>query len=207
MANPAVPACLSTRYSSKPDQRGGTIIAEDVVDLDAHRSWMEFINFYRPDRCESCLGERLHGHGRRNRELVMGGGWSITELVRRYRCVGCGGIWLVLPAVIARHLHRTWDVVQSVAVRAKALATPSQGLGRDVPRRTIARWLGRLALSAWMLVQALAVTNVHDGVESGTCSRAEYVDALAASGAVAPRQKLAQVAEWVHRVVPGFRLM
>jgi heme A synthase len=111
----------------------------------------------------------------------------------------------VLPAVIARYLHRTWEVVQSVAVRAGAMAKPSPGVGHKVPRRTIARWLGRLSLSAWMIVQLFATAGITVAPEAST--RTELVDALAASGAVRPGQKLAQVAEWIHRVAAGVRLM
>ncbi len=208
MNRPArVPVCLSTPYSSKPGQRGGTQIAEEVLDLETHRRWMGFINYYRPEQCGSCGSERLHGHGCRSRELKMGDDWVITEDVRRFQCAGCGGIWQILPAVIARYLHRTWDVVQSAAERACALTKASKGHARTLPRRTIARWLWRLALSALVVAQALAVTNVATAVEAAADTRGAFVDALTASGAVSAEHKLAHVAEWIHRVVPGVRLM
>src|SRR3989304_4327964 len=44
-------------------------------------------------------GDRLRGVG-------LGGG------VVRHAGVGCAGIWQILPAFIARHLWRTWRVVE-----------------------------------------------------------------------------------------------
>lgn len=201
----SVPGCLSTPYSSK-SHRGGTVIAEDVLDLDDHRKWLGFINYYRPERCGSCQGEHLHGHGLRDRELRMGD-WSVTEQIRRYLCADCGGVWQVLPAVITRHLHRTWDTVQKVGTVAGALTGSRRGQRSTVPPRTTRRWLARLALTAWMLAQALGATGVAEGAEAAAGPRAAYVEALAACGAVAPDHKLAQVAEWIHRVAPGVRLM
>lgn len=200
------PACLCTLYSSR-SQRGGTLIAEEVVDLDDHRKRIGFINYYRPEECGRCGNERLHGHGLRHRELKLGADWSITEQIRRFICAQCGAIWQVLPAVIARHLHRTWDTVQAVGLKAGALAGSLKGSAPTVPARTTKRWLARLALTAWMLAQALGATGVSEGAEAGSSARAVYVDALAASGAVAADHKLAQVAEWIHRVAPGVRLM
>jgi hypothetical protein len=177
-----------------------------VSDLDDHRKWMRFINYYRPEQCGGCQSEHLHGHGLRDRELRMGD-WSVTEQIRRYLCADCGGVWQVLPAVIARHLHRTWDTVQAVGTGAGALTGSLRGRKPAVPSRTARRWLARLALTAWMLAQALGATGVAEGAEAAAGTRAAYVDAQAASGAVAPDHKLAQVAEWIHRTAPGIRLM
>ncbi len=207
MTDPAVPACLTTAYTSKPGQRGGTLIAEDVCSLDDHRHWVALVDAYRPERCASCLYETLHGHGRRSRLLRMGD-WSIEEEIRRFQCKGCGGIWQILPAVIARRLHRAWGVVQSAAEGAGAIAETEGPQETTVPRRTIRRWVARLALSACVLVQALALS-VEDSaaaVETGA-TRGELVDALAAAGSVVDARKLADVAGWLHRIVPGVRLV
>ncbi len=208
MTDPAVAACLTAPYSSKPSQRGGTLIAEDVRDLEDHRHWVGLVDAYRPDRCASCLCPTLHGHGLRSRLLRMGV-WSIEEEIRRFRCQGCGGIWQVLPAVIARWLHRTWGVVQSAAQAAGAIAG-SGGEPREpaVPRRTVRRWVARLGLMACVLVQVLSssVETSLPAVETGA-TRGELVEALVAADSVGAANKLADVAGWIHRVVPGVRLM
>lgn len=197
MADPAIPACLTSPYSSKPVRRGGTVIAEDVVDLDEHRHWVSSVDGYRLDRCEDCLCDVLHGHGQRVRTLRMGD-WTLQESIRRYRCTGCRGIWQVLPAVIARGLHRTWGVAQSAV----------EGSTSKVPKRTVRRWLVRLGLSALVVVQALGVVVADGSLElDSTWTRHELVEALATAGAVEREHRFAQVAEWIHRVAPGVRLM
>jgi DNA-directed RNA polymerase subunit N (RpoN/RPB10) len=76
---------------------------------------------------------------------------------------------------------------------------------------TTRRWLARLIASAWVLTQAL----VESGEDAASvirelgigCSRRELVEGLAGAGVVDEQQKLGQLASWVHRVVPGLRVM
>ena len=78
----------------------------------------------------------------------------------------------------------------------------------SVPKSTIARWRGRLMLPALVLAQVLLGAGVE--VSSGmsmTSTCAELVDGLADEGAIDGERKLEQVAGWVHRVMPGVRLM
>jgi hypothetical protein len=118
------------------------------------------------------------------------------ELIRRFRCAGCGGIWQMLPLAIARRLHRTWEAVQSAVTSGRAVA----------PARTVRRWRARLALSAWLLVQVLA-SAAEEVVADSQATRGELVDILADTGAVSSSLRFAETASWVHRVRPGVRLM
>ena len=59
---PAAPACLCTPYSSKPDQKGGTLIFEGVDSLQEHRQLLGDPDAYRPQRCGCCGCLRLHAH-------------------------------------------------------------------------------------------------------------------------------------------------
>ena len=100
-------------------KQGGTLIAEDVWSFEEHRSRMETPSGYRPEGCPRCDGF-LHGHGCRWRKLRDQPD-SAEEAIRRYLCPECGAVWQVLPAFIARHLHRTWGAIQSRLVAAGVL--------------------------------------------------------------------------------------
>ncbi len=210
MTHPAIPACLITPYSSKPLQKGGTLIAEDVVDLDEHRRRMSDPDAYRPARCFHCDSVRLHAHDFRDRRL-RGDPGTAWETIRRYLCASCQGVWQVLPAVICRHLHRRWDVVQSSVTSSGAMAPEGRARRPAVPGETVRRWMGRLQLSALVLTQVLAGAGaaVADvvGQVGMDCTRGELVDALATAGVVQGPRKLEQLAGWIHRLVPGVRLM
>ncbi len=208
MTNPAPAACLNQLYSSKPNQRGGTLIAEDVTSLEEHRGWVPLIDAYRPKRCDHCQSDTLHGHGTRSRPLRMGDGWVSSEEIRRYRCVNCGAIWQVLPGPIARHLHHPWDVVQEAVEGAEAVSPTGRKVRRRVAARTLSRWARRLTMSALVLVQLYAAS-VEEPVLvlDEVTSRGELVDALAAVEMVEPSHKISEVAAWVHRLGPGYRLM
>lgn len=209
MPIPAVPAYLNTPYAAKPGQKGRTLIAEDVHDLDEHRRRLCDPDAYRPDCCPYC-GRFLQTLDLRSRKLRDHPD-SAEELIRRYRCRPCHAVWQVLPAFIARYLHRTWDAVQSAVVAAGGLEPT--GSERRVTRKpsTVRRWLRRLGSSAQVLVQALLAV----GAEVGTvlkrlgagCTRGELVEGLAWEGLIAKQRKLEQLACWIHRLAPGLRLM
>ena len=208
---PEAPGCLSTPYSAKPGQRGGTLIDEEVTDLATHRRLVVDPDGYRPDSCPTCFFKGLvHAHDFRPRRL-RAQPESPEEQIRRFRCPPCGAVWQVLPAVIARHLHRTWDVVQSAMVRSEGLDRIGNERRVRVGARTVRRWAGRLLLSALVLVQVLGESaSFFEEVLADlglACTRAQLVESLADGGLVEPERKLADVASWVHRLVPGVRLM
>lgn len=209
MPEPALPEYLSTPYSAKPWQRGGTLIAEDVQDLEDHRRKVLDPHWYRPDGCPRCSGF-LIGHGCRSR-ILRDQPDSAGEEIRRYRCPPCHAVWQVLPAFLARHLHRTWGAIQSRLVAAGALEkTGAEWRVRCKPT-TLHRWLSRLTAVATVLTQALAESGgavaaaVADlGSQS---SRGELIEALARADLVDKHHKAGQLACWVHRLVPGIRVM
>jgi len=199
---PAVPACLLTPYSAKPGQKGGTLIVETVTTLQEHRRLICDPDGYRPGRCTRCGCPRMHAHDFRERVLLEVGRRT-EETIRRYQCAdrGCRAVWRILPAVIARHLHRTWETVQA------ATSEPSR-----LPKTTSRRWLARLQLVATQLLQLLATTADRAVLAftdplSIVCTRAELVAALAAGGVLSLSRPLQQLANWVHRLQPGVRLM
>ncbi len=199
-APPAADPCLSRPYSSSPEQKGGTWIAEAVLSLAMHLPMLKSPDSYRPKACR-CGCERLQGHGLRERhplELVVDGQPIPVVNIRVFLCAGCGATWRVLPAFLARCLWRTWDVVER-----EALDKPRPRSAPAVPRRTVQRWRARLAQSARLPVQVLVVAGglVRDLAERVGLEPTRK-ELLAASGG-----SLAALAVLLHRLAPGVRLM
>jgi len=209
MLEPAVPAYLNSTYASKPAQRGGTLIAEDVTDLATHRERVAGVDDYRPQSCVHC-GRKPHVLDIRSRRLRDQPGTGFED-IRRYRCRRCRAVWQVLPGCIARYLHRTWGAVQSQLVAAgRLVATGAEWRVRLKPQ-TLRRWLGRLESSAVVLMQSLAEAGAllpailkELGID---CSRLELVEALSCHGVTIATRKLEELAGLLHRVTPGLRLM
>ncbi len=207
MLEPALPEYLSESYAAKPSQLGGTLLAE-VWSFEEHRLRVMSPEGYRPDGCPHCDGF-LHGHGCRWRRLRDQPD-SAWEEIRRYRCPLCRAVWQVLPAFVARCLHRTWGAVQSRLVAAGLLERTGAEWRVEPKPSTLSRWQRRLLASAIVLTQAL----VEGGGEVAAvvqalgawCSRGELVESLAAAGVVDSRRKLGRLASWVHRLVPGIRV-
>jgi len=211
MPYPAPPVCLTVPYSAKPWQKGGTLIAEEVTSRVEHRRWLADPDGYRPECCRHCGLRRLHAHDFRERVLRAEPGTPV-EMIRRYLCAACKAVWQVLPGFIARHLHRSWPVVQSAAVANGDIAATGGERRVPVPGRTVRRWSSRLGASAAQLIQVVSAAAGQEVTEllrlTGTaCDRAAFVDAVAEVGLGAPAAKLHQLAGWLHRLVPGIRLM
>jgi hypothetical protein len=199
-APPAADLCLSQLYSSRPGQKGGTIIDESVRDLAEHRRKLITPDEYRPTAC-SCGAWRLHSHGLRERfprQLVFGGEPVAFVTIRVFLCPACGGTWRVLPGFLARCLWRSWEVIER-----EALGGPRAPQAPPVPLRTVQRWRARLSQAARLLAQALVVAGgglreLAVRVGLGSC-RQELVLAFGGS--------FAAFAALLHRLAPGVRLM
>lgn len=198
-APPAADSCLGQPYSSSPTRKGGTLVDEQATDLAAHLRRSLFPALCRPGACR-CGSSGLHGHGwreRHPRQLVVDG-WPVAVVtIRVFRCTACSATWRILPAFLARHLWRSWDVIE------RETSDTPRGAAPAVPPRTVQRWRARLAQSARLLAQVLAVAG---GALRGLaqragldCSRAELL--LAFDGS------LGALALLLHRLAPGIRLM
>lgn len=110
---PAAP-CLIRRSSST--HKGGTLIAEDVTDQETHRRRLCDPDGYRPAHCRRCGHSGLHVHDYPERQVRSGNGRSVIRVVR-HRCAGCGAIWRILPAFLARFLRCVWSLIEQ-AVKA-----------------------------------------------------------------------------------------
>ena len=194
---PQPPRYLEQPYASS--QKGGTLIAEDVIDLETHERRLCDPDGYRPSCCPRCGHGVLHVHDYRSRVLLADPEEPETKVVR-YRCVGadCGARWLILPLLLARHLWRRWAVVGATMLGRRPVKWPS------VPARTGRRWRARLGMAGRRLTQVLAA------------SGSPALEALAQRlGLFATRLEViltlgvtfSGAAALVHRLAPGVRLM
>jgi len=200
--------CLVRLRSSS--QKGGTIIAEDVTDLATHERRLCDPDGYRPAFCPRCRDTTLHIHDYRDRVLRGEPGLPVATTVR-LECVGCDAIWQILPAFIARHLWRTWRVVEHTLT---GVATPVAPLERwpPIPERTVRRWRARWLRPAQFLAQVMAVCGEAAWVvlaemlaPEATCS--DLVEAYVGAQGAPGGQLFAAVAALVYRLQPKVRLM
>ena len=207
---PEPEACLVRLRPSS--QKGGTIIAEDVTDLGTHERRLCDPDGYRPRFCPNCGETTLHVHDYRERVLRAEPGQPVASVVR-HECVGCEAVWQTLPAFIARHLWRTWRVVEHT-LRGAGAAPAENDTGRwlPVPERTQRRWRARWLRPARFVVQVLASCGeaawaaLASGL-AGAATCAEVVAAYAEATVAAAGHLLAAVAALLYRLQPKVRLM
>lgn len=205
---PEPEVCLIRRRSSS--QKGGTIIAEDVTELATHDRRLCDPDGYRPPFCPNCGEKTLHVHDYRERLLQAEPGKPVARVVR-HECVGCHAIWQTLPAFIARHLWRSWQVVERVLTGC----VPPPGVARRWPPvagRTRRRWRARWLRPAQYLVQVLATCgeaawSALAAKLAATATCADLVAAYADAQATDAGHRLAAVAALVYRLQPRVRLV
>jgi len=205
MSPPTAPSCLTRPYSAKPGQKGGTLIATGTVSRSEHRRRLSDPDMYRPAECENCQHHRLHAHDFRERKCRNLG--EAVEKFRRYKCVRCRAIWLVLASFMPRYLQRVWQVVQSAVVQHGGLKSTGSERRVSVAPRSVQRWLWRLACSAAAVTQVFAEIEALPVEVLAKRTRGALVDSLADLGIVPAGRKLAATSAWLHRVAPGLRLM
>ena len=198
-------ACIDRPYASRA-QKGGTLIAEAIVDLAAHRLTLADPDGYRPACCPRCGGTTLHRHDVRER-ILRSDPLADHVLIRIFCCADCSAHWRVLPRFLARHVHGRWPVVEAATLGPlPSAATP------QVPPRTRRRWRQRLVSPATLLLQVLAqsasvlLLSVLAAVGLLACRQA-VVLAYAAPTRLPVGEKLGALAALIHRLEPGVRLM
>lgn len=208
---PPAERCLETPRKSR--YLGGTIVAEDVHDLQEHRRRMACPDAYRPASCLGCHDVQLHVHDRPARHPKGDPTLPGEVLVLRFRCAseGCGATWRVLPLFLARHLWHAWRAVERTVAppaREVEIAPPSA----PIAARTERRWQTRLSSSARVLVVLLAMSG---GLELEQvarrvgldATRAELVEGYAAAAATQPGERLSTLGALIDRLERGMRLM
>jgi hypothetical protein len=204
---PRAEACLVRLRPSS--QKGGTIIAEDVTDRATHERRLCDPDGYRPPFCPNCGEKTLHLHDYRWRALLAEPGDPEARIVR-HECVECTAIWQILPAFIARHLWRSWKVVE-YALTGSGPAAESRHWP-PVPERTLRRWRARWHRSAHFLIQVLAVCgdaawSALAGELAAEARCADFVAAHTRARRPPVDQRLAAVAALVYRLQLKVRLV
>jgi len=208
---PEPESCLvASRVSSF---KGGTLIAEDVRDLDAHQRRICDPDGYRPDRCPRCGHDVLHVHCYPERHPRGEPGMPAVVRVAQYQCAQaeCSATWRILPMFLARHLWRVWKTVERVALPGGG-GVPPPSVAPPVSERTRIRWHARLAAAARVLVVLFAASGgfVLEAVAAKVgldASRAALVHVYAEQTDVPCGARLAAVAALTHRLERGIRLM
>jgi hypothetical protein len=120
------------RGSRTSRAKGGTLIAERVLDVATHERLLLDLDGYRPDLCLRCGGDVLHAHDYADRRPRGAPDVAAEIRIRRYICANkkCQATWRILPAFLARHLWRAWPTVERVALSATlpAVAVPATPL-------------------------------------------------------------------------------
>ena len=204
---PDVEVCLVRLRPSS--QKGGTIIAEDVIDRATHERRICDPDGYRPSFCPNCGAKTLHLHDYRWRSLLAEPGDPVARIVR-HECVECTAIWQILPSFIARHLWRSWKVVEHALTGSGP--APETRCWPPIPGRTLRRWRARWLRSAQFLVQVLAVCgeaawSAFAGELAPEATCADLITAYAEARPTPAGQLHAAVAALVYRLQPKVRLM
>jgi len=201
--------CLVTSRVSR--FKGGTLIDDDVRDLETHLSRVCDPDGYRPCRCPRCGHDVLHVHCYPERHPRGELGMPAVVRIIQYACAAtaCGATWRILPMFLARHLWRAWKTVERVVMPAGMPPLPA---APSIPARTEQRWRARFTTAARMLVVLLAASGgaALEAIASRAgldASRAELTAAHADVTRTAPAARLAALAELVHRLERGLRLM
>jgi hypothetical protein len=201
---PQAEDCLNRPYASS--QKGGTLIAVEVTDLESHQRRICSPDGYRPGACPKCECAVLHVHDYRSRVLLADPAARAVTVVR-YLCVGCGATWRILPGFVARYLRRSWQVVAVAAMGA-----PSSVSQPPVPERTRRRWQARLRSGACLavlcvLLGALAQLGRVLRRAGRQVTRQAVVQTYAAVMSLSVESSLVWLASLVHLDSKGVRVM
>jgi hypothetical protein len=136
------------------------------VGIKSWRARLPTVEEARPACCPSCEAAsgpvggpiQLHGHGTRTRQVRGPGGplqptETVEITVRRYRCVPCGAVVVVVPSeVVAGRLYSASAIGFALALWGLVLATAAQVRQRVCP----ARILGDAAVTGWVTLRRWA---------------------------------------------------
>jgi hypothetical protein len=153
----------------------------------------------------------LHVHDYRERQLRAEPGAPVTRIVR-HDCADCDAVWQTLPEFLARHLWRTWPVVEQAMMGESLSIEGSTGGWPRVPERTVRRWRYRWNAAARFLAQVFATCGEALWVALAAAlgldaTRGELVEKYVALQSTRAGQRLGAVAAQVDRLHRGVRLM
>lgn len=188
--------------------RGGTLIAEEVVELAEHERRLCSPDLYRPVECARCGCDRLHVHDRVERRPLGRAELPPAIRVLVFRCADCRATWRILPRFLARHLWYAWQVVEATVKPSESLPLPSAAAASE---QSAERWRRRLSSAGRMLVTVLATAGGALAELAATvglgCTREAVLDAFVAWVTPPEGMRLSAFAALVHRLERGVRLM
>lgn len=144
--------------------RSGTSVVQSAVGIKGWRERLPTVEEARPACCPSCGAAscpvggaiQLHGHGTRVRQVrgpsaPLEPAETVEITARRYRCVPCGGVVVVVPReVMAGRLYSApaigfafalWGLVLATAAQVRRQVCPAKILGHTVSGWvTLRRW-------------------------------------------------------------------
>ncbi|WP_437325352.1 hypothetical protein [Sorangium sp. So ce381] len=142
-----------------PRNRSGRSVVQSAIDIKRWQQQTPTVVEARPARCPACgvascpLGGaiRLQGHGKRERQVWGPSGPDqppemLTVTARRYRCVSCGAVLLVVPrGVLGRRLYSASAIGFALALWGLVLATAAEVRRRVAPAGIV----GDSAVTGW----------------------------------------------------------
>ncbi len=201
--------CLTRSRASR--YKGGTLIAEGVLDFATHRRRVADPDGYRPERCPRCGATVLHVHDYPRRKPIGEPGLPPEIPLVRHICAdpACEATWRIVPAFLARHLWRVWGTVERTTSPSPP---PTAAAAPRIPERTVCRWRARLAAIATQIVVLLAASGgaVLEAIAKAVgheAPRHALVEVHAHAARTPVGRRLADVAALVHRLERGIRLM
>lgn len=150
--------------------RSARSVVQSSLDIKRWQQRLPTVAEVRPGRCPCCeaasypVGGRvqLHGHGTRERQvagaaLPDGPPTTVTISCRRYRCIRCGAVIIVVPrevrgrrvysiAAIALALA-LWGLAQAAASAVRTRVSPAKLVGETATGSwtTLRRWARQVA--------------------------------------------------------------
>ena len=144
--------------------RSGASVIQSPVDIKSWQQRPPTVVEARPPQCPACRAAscpvggpiQLHGHGTRERQVrgpaaPEAPAVLVTITARRYRCVPCGAVVIVVPREVrGRRAYSAsaigfalalWGLVQATAAQVRRRVCPATILGAAVTGwATLRRW-------------------------------------------------------------------
>lgn len=148
------------------ENRSGRSVVQSPIDIKRWQQRPPTVAEARPARCPACgtascpLGGaiHLHGHGTRERQVRGPTGPDeppamIVITARRYRCVPCGAVIIVVPREVrGRRVYSASAIGFALALWGLVLATAAEVRRRVSPAKIV----GDTAVTGWVTLRRWA---------------------------------------------------
>jgi hypothetical protein len=149
------------------ENRSGGSVVQSALGINRWLQQVPTVSEARPSRCPTCGapscplggGIQLQGHGTREREVrgppeAVAGAALVVVVARRYRCVPCGAVLIVVPREVrGRRVYSAsaiglalalWGLLEATAAQVRQRVCPAKILGAAgvTSWATLRRWAG-----------------------------------------------------------------